>query len=158
MGRAIDRSLRISQSTAKVTEETQAPLSNLAAVVIVAAVLGFLSITLPPYIIPGKKLVAYEAPLFPFIRTAIENLSISPTAGLLVFSGGVIGYLKPQKWRLLGFSTIVLFPIASIAELIVDPTSHNLWPLEFFIYGMLSIPAILGALVGSKLKILFFGK
>ena len=34
----------------------------------------------------------------------------------------------------LGFSTIVLFPIASIAELIVDPTSHNLWPLEFFIW------------------------
>ena len=86
MGRAIDRSLRLSQSTAKVTEEAQAPSSNLAAVVIVAAVLGFLSITLPP--------------LFPFIRTAIENLSISPTAGLLVFSGGLVGYLKPQQWRL----------------------------------------------------------
>ena len=46
---------------------------------------------------------------------------------------------------------MVLFPIASIAEMILYPTSHNLWPLEFFVYGILSIPAVVGALIGSKL-------
>ena len=137
--------------------ETRVPQSNLVSVVIVAAVLGFISITCPPYIIPGKKVVSYEATLFGFIQTAIENLSILPTTILLMLSGCFVGYLKPEKWALLGFSTIILFPIVSITEMILHPTTHNLWPIEFFVYCILSIPAIVGALIGSKLKNIFKG-
>ena len=143
---------------AKNPKEARVPQLNLVGVIIVAAVLGFISITSVPYIIPGKKVVLYEAPLFPFIQTAIENLSILPTTGLLILSGGIVGYLKPEKWGLLGFSTIVLFPLASIAEMILYPTTHNLWPLEFFVYCMLSIPALVGALIGSRLKNIFIGR
>lgn len=139
-------------------KEARVPQSNLVGVVIAAAVLGFISITSPPYIIPGKEVVFYEAPLFPFIQTAIENLSILPTTVLLILSGGFVGYLKPEKWGLLGFSTIVLFPIASITEMILYPTTHNLWPIEFFVYCILSIPALVGALIGSKLKNIFIGR
>ena len=126
-------------------------------VVAVAAVLGFISVTCPPYIIPGKKVVSYEGSLFAFIQTAIENLSILPTTILLTLSGCFVGYLKPEKWALWGFSTIILFPIAAITEMILHPTSHNLWPIEFFIYCILSIPAIVGALIGSKLENIFKG-
>jgi hypothetical protein len=143
---------------AKNPKEARVPQLNLVGVVIIAAVLGFISITSPPYIILGKKVVYYEDPLFPFIRTAIENLSLLPTTGLLILSGGIVGYLKPEKWGLLGFSTIVLFPLASITEMILYPTTHNLWPIEFFVYCILSIPAIVGALIGSKLKSIFIGR
>ena len=119
---------------------------------IVAAVLGFLSIILPPYITPGKKVVFYDAPLFPLIATAIKNLSILPTTLLLMITGCIMGYLKSEIWWLLGFSTIILFPIASTSEMILYPTTHNLWPLEFLVYGILSIPPLIGALFGSKLK------
>ena len=131
---------------------------NLVGVVIVAAVLGFISIISPPYLIPGKEVVFYEASLFSFIQTAIKKLSILPTTVLLILSGGFVGYLKPEKWRLLGFSTILLFPIASISEMFLYPTTHNLWPLEFLVYGVLSIPPLIGALIGSKLKNIFIGR
>ena len=138
---------------AKNPNEARVPQSNLVGVVIIAAVLGFISITSLPYIIPGKKVVSYEASLFTFIQTAIENLSILPTTSLLILSGGFVGYLKPENWRLLGFSTIVLFPIASIFEMFLNPTTHNLWPLEFLVYGVLSIPPLIGALLGSKIGV-----
>jgi hypothetical protein len=143
---------------AKNPKEARVPLSNLMGVVIVAAVLGFISITCPPYIISGKNGAYDEPSLFAFIQTAIENLSILPTTVLLILSGGFVGYLKPEKWALLGFSTIVLFPIASIGEMILYPTTHNLWPIEFFVYCLLSIPALVGALIGSKLKSIFIGR
>jgi len=119
---------------------------------IVAAVLGSLSIILPPYISPGKKVVFYDAPLFPIIATAIKNLSIFPTTLLLLIAGFIVGYLKSDIWWLLGFATVILFPIAAISEMILYPTTHNLWPLELLVYGILSIPPIIGALLGSKLK------
>lgn len=119
---------------------------------IVAAVLGSLSIILPPYISPGKKVVFYDAPLFPIIATAIKNLSIFPTTLLLLIAGFIVGYLKSDMWWLLGFATVILFPIAAISEMILYPTTHNLWPLELLVYGILSIPPIIGALLGAKLK------
>ena len=143
---------------AKDPTESRVPQLNLVGVVIVAAVLGFISITSPPYIIPGKEVVIYDASPFAFIQTAIENLSILPTTVLLILSGSFVGYLKPENWRLLGFSTIVLFPIASITEMILYPMTHNLWPLEFLVYGVLSIPPLIGALIGSKLKNIFIGR
>ena len=149
--------LKLGELLAKNPKEAPVSQSTLVGV-IVAAVLGFISITSPPYIIPGRKVVLYEASLFPFIRTAIENLSILPTTVLLILSGGIVGYLKPEKWGLLGFSTIVLFPIASITEMILCPTTHNLWPIEFFVYCILSIPALVGALIGSKLKNIFISR
>ncbi len=119
---------------------------------IVAAVLGSLSIILPPYITPGRKVVFYDAPLFPIIATAIKNLSIFPTTLLLLIAGFIVGYLKSEKWWVLGFATVIFFPIAAISEMILYPNTHNLWPLEFLVYGILSIPPLIGALIASKLR------
>ena len=121
-------------------------------VFIIAGALGFLSIILPPYISPGKKVVFYDAPLFPIIATAIKNLSIFPTAFFLLIAGFIVGYLKSDMWWIVGIATVILFPLAAISEMILYPTTHNLWPLELLVYGILSIPPIIGALLGSKLK------
>jgi hypothetical protein len=119
---------------------------------IIAAVLGFTSIIVPAYIKPGDKLVFYDAPLFPIFATAIKNLSIFPTAVLLIIAGFIVGYLKSEIWWLLGFATIMLFPVAAVCEMVLYPKTHNLWPVEMLLYGILSIPPIIGALLGSRLK------
>jgi hypothetical protein len=119
---------------------------------IIAAVLGFISIIVPPYIKPGDKLVFYDPPLFPIFATAIKNFSIFPTTILLTIAGIIVGYLKPEIWWLLGLATVILFPIASISEMVLYPATHNLWPLELLIYGIMSIPPIIGAFLGSKLR------
>jgi hypothetical protein len=119
---------------------------------IIAAVLGFISIILPPYIKHGGKVVFYDAPLFPIIATAIKNLSIFPTTVLLTIAGFIVGYLKSEIWWLLGFATIMLFPLAAVCEMVLYPTTHTLWPVEMLLYGLLSIPPIIGAFLGSKLK------
>ena len=121
-------------------------------VFVVAAVLGFFSVILPAYLFPGKKVVFYDAPLFPLIATAIKNLSILPTTLLLMLTGCILGYLKSEIWWLLGFSTILVFPISSACEMILYPTTHNLWPLEFLVSASLSIPSLIGAFLGSKFK------
>jgi hypothetical protein len=119
---------------------------------IIAAGLGFIFVIAPPYIKPAGEVVFYDAPLFPMIATAIKNFSIFPTTILLTIAGIIVGYLKPEIWWLLGLATVILFPIASISEMVLYPTTHNLWPLELLIYGIMSIPPIIGAFLGSKLR------
>src|SRR5574341_71957 len=94
-------------------KEAEAPKVTTVFSFIIAAALGSLSIILPPYVSPGKTVVFYDAPLFPIIATAIKNLSILPTMLLLLVTGIVVGYLKPRLWWLLGFASVILFPIAA---------------------------------------------
>jgi hypothetical protein len=43
-------------------------------------------------------------------------------------------------------------PVCTIAELIADATSHNLFPIEFAMYAVFSIPAIAAAGLGRGLR------
>jgi hypothetical protein len=121
-------------------------------VVIIGAVLGFGGVVVPAYLKHGGSIVFYDAPLFPIIATARKNLVVLPTTALLLVSGSLVGYLRPRLWWLLGATNIVIFPIAAVAELILYPRSHNLWPIELLLYALLSIPSIVGAWVGAKFK------
>jgi hypothetical protein len=49
---------------------------------------------------------------------------------------------------LLGIATVALLPILAIAEMSVSSATHNLWPLEFIIYGVISLCAFAGAITG----------
>lgn len=44
------------------------------------------------------------------------------------------------------------FPVIALAEVILDPKTHNLLPLEFIIYGLMALPGLLGALGGRALR------
>jgi hypothetical protein len=114
---------------------------------IVAAALGVIVVCLPFYGSPPHPM---DAPLFPWVRTGVEKLG--PINVVLLFiSGGVVGALFGRHpWRafLLGLATMTAFPFFAVAEMIVDPTSHNLWPIEFLIYFVLGLIAGAGALVG----------
>lgn len=91
-----------------------------------------------------------EAPLFPTVRRAIEGFGV----GSLIFlglAGFVVGLFRRAPWFIIGLSTMALFPLLSLAELIADPTSHSLLPLEWFVYGVETTPAILGAYLATLL-------
>jgi hypothetical protein len=42
-----------------------------------------------------------------------------------------------------------VFPVVAIAEIVKDPTSHNLIPFEMVMYAFLAVPTVLGAWVGG---------
>ncbi len=90
------------------------------------------------------------APLFPLLRTGVERLTWIPFA-LLAMLGFVSAGATRHNPFFIGIASMSLFPCAAIAELIVDNTTHNLIPLELIMYGMFSIPATLGAIVGHFL-------
>jgi len=114
---------------------------------IVAATLGIVAVCLPFY---GAPRYPMDAPLFPWVREGVEMLG--PINVVLLFvSGGVVGALfgrRPGRAFLLGLATMTAFPFFAMAEMIVEPTSHNVWPIEFFIYFVLGLIAGIGALAG----------
>jgi hypothetical protein len=92
------------------------------------------------------------APLFPLARTAWEKLAFVPTLIALGLTGAVLGFLQPKYWWVVGMATMALMPIAAILEMFKDPTSHNLWPLEFILYGMVNTPSLLASFAGSQVR------
>ncbi len=117
-----------------------------------AAVGGMLCIILPPYLIPGGIKTVYDTEtLFPIFATAWENLAFLPALGCFLGLGFLLGLAHPSRWLLLGCATIAAPPILAIFEMNVFSTSHNLWPLEFLLYGVVNSPSLLGAFLGSRL-------
>ena len=116
---------------------------------VIAAILGLASFIIPVTL--NSKIKYYDSPLFPLIRTGIEGFSFFAMS-CLVINGIILGFLNsrcPWRW---GLATMAFFPILAIIEMIADPYSHNLWPIEFVVYGILSIPAVLGAIIGAFIK------
>jgi hypothetical protein len=109
-----------------------------------AAFLGVSAVILPVWLL---RLQPYPASLFPLIRTGVEGMSYLSLIFLFV-SGLLLGFLGRGHPFLLGLATSALLPLFAIAEMLVSPTSHNLWPLEFAIYGFVSLSAVFGAYIG----------
>lgn len=93
------------------------------------------------------------APLFPLLRTAWEKLAFLPTLVALGVTGFCLGLLQPKYWWVPGLATMALMPMAAVLEMFKDPTSHNLWPLEFILYGAVNTPSLLASFAGSQTRI-----
>jgi hypothetical protein len=90
--------------------------------------------------------------LFPAIRTAWENMAPVPTALSLFVLGVALGAAQPRFWWVVGWGTVALLPLAALAEMIVSPKSHNAWPIEFALYGVVGLSAVGGAAVGRLVR------
>lgn len=110
-----------------------------------SAFLGLVSLILPVFILSVKR---YDAPLFPLIRSGVEGMSKLSLLFLFI-SGVFLGMMCPKRPFLVGICTMAAFPLAAVAEMMVDNKSHNLFPIEFFFYGIESLLAVLGAYIGS---------
>ena len=69
----------------------------------------------------------------------------------LTLVGLVSGIVLPERFWIGGACSMALFPIMSIWDMVRDPTSHNLFPLEFMVYGALTVPGIIAGFVGKSL-------
>lgn len=125
------------------------PAQQLALLVCLASVAG-VTCVLAPYVAVHGFGGTYSSPLFPLLRNAWEDLQPILTVILLLGVGITFGFLWPRYWLVLGASTMLLFPLAATLEMVVDPGSHNLWPVEFMLYGVfIGAPAVAGGVIGS---------
>ena len=125
----------------------QSFLPAVAALAAVAA-LGLFSFVLPTVLI-GETLL--PAPLSPLLRTSIEHMTWIPIAALvgIGFAAGMVTRLPPV---LIALASVIALPIAMFAEIVADPTSHNLFPFELAMYLVLTIPPLLAALISRWLR------
>ena len=121
---------------------------KLALSIVAAIILGLVSIIVPIFFLSVR---AYDAPLFPWVRTAIENLGLVSLL-LLIATGFFLGLISSVRFWLLGFLMIAAFPLLSILEGIVDPHSHRLFGLELFVYAVLGLIASISVFAGQKVK------
>jgi hypothetical protein len=75
-------------------------------------------------------------------------------AMVLLFAGGLLwGFVL--RWPYSLCATILqvggIYAV-SVFEMCKDPTSHNLWPLEFLLYAVVDLIGVLGLLVAWLLK------
>jgi hypothetical protein len=117
---------------------------------LLAPVLGVMSLVLPVWIhgLPGEP----TSPLFPILASGIEHMS-ALTLLLLFLSGAILGgaFRHPASW-VASIAVMAAMPVVIVADVLVDPTSHNLFPVELVIYGVLSVLALVGALVAAKVR------
>lgn len=107
------------------------------------AAAGYSALSLPWYIATMTGATSATNPI-----DGLQIVSIP-----LLFAVGIaVGWADPRKFWLWGLCTMAAMPPIAIVEIILDPTSHNLWPLEFFFYALLTLPGILGAKAGSLVR------
>lgn len=106
---------------------------------------GLLAVSIPTMVNPHPW---YDAPLLPFVRTAVEGM-----AGwrliLLFAAAAVVGAtVRGIRVELASPAFIIVLPVTMFAEMFVDPKSHNLWPFEFAIYLALALVPAAGLWLG----------
>ena len=111
---------------------------------VLAPVLGILAMILP--VIVERPTRWDDSPLFPVVRNAVEHAGPWQMA-LLFLAGIALGALSRRRALVLGLAAVILLPLAAIAEMFADPTSHNLWPFEFLIYGFYGCVVAAGAAI-----------
>jgi len=111
---------------------------------LLAPLAGFVAMVLPELI--WSPVPKYSAPLFPLLYNAVEHVGLAQL-GLFIATGMLLGLLSNRKWWFLGFLAVLSFPLAAVAEMVVDPTSHNLFPIEFLFYGFYGFLIAVGVAV-----------
>lgn len=113
---------------------------------IAAMILGYASWILPAMFIPGNDRLKW--PLSPSLMTDGPRSHFYMNVGLAII-GLVFGLLDPKRGALLGAATGLPIAILSIVEALLGAASHNLLGIEFFVYAIYTLPAILGGLLGG---------
>ena len=117
-----------------------------------SALLGICAVTLPVFIFSMRH---YNAPLFPIIRTGVEGMTW--LTFVILFVGGIIlGRFFSIRPLLLGMFSMAAMPVLAILEMIVAPESHNLFPVEFFLYAVVSMVTVGGIFLGHRIRYKMF--
>lgn len=121
---------------------------------IFAALGGLGCVIMPPYLFPEANVrPSYGQPLVPWFSSAYANLRFVPTEISMFVVGAILGLTQTRWWPLSCCLTVslpvLLNGINFLHDVIIDPTSHNLWPFEFAILIFLGLPALGAGFLGS---------
>jgi hypothetical protein len=121
--------------------------------VVVIALLGLGCVLLSGLMAPRLR----HAPLFPLLETGIGSMNRYTIAALVVL-GLAARLLTRLPVFVIGLASIAILPAALVVETLVDPSSHNLFLIEFVVYLLLQLPALLGAALGHGARWLLMGR
>ena len=122
--------------------------TRVAAEVLLAALAGFCAYVLPVALDPATR--HYGAAFLPFVRDTVEGMK--PYSLALLFGIGVIfGLLGRAPVWLTGPATMAAFPVWSVLDMALG-NDHNLFPIEWFIYGLFSLCGLAGGFVGRRAR------
>jgi hypothetical protein len=113
--------------------------------------LGYASWVLPYVLIAGP--VEGEMPLLIHFSSD-PDIAKWVVLVCLFLSGLAAGFFaEGDKWAVMAGSATV-FPVITfaLAEMFLGLASHNLWPIEFGMYAVFTMPAIVGALLSVFVK------
>ncbi len=114
-----------------------------------AAAAGFCAYVLPVALDPAAR--HYEAEFLPFVRDAVEG--VKPYSFAILFGIGVmLGLFGRASIWLTGPATMAAMPVWSVVDMVLGG-DHNLFPIEWFIYGVFSLCGLLGGVVGRRARI-----
>ncbi len=114
----------------------------------VAALLGWCVLVLPVLLDPATR--HYQAAVLPFMQDAVEGVKLYSLA-LLFLLGLFFGVLgKAPAWAV-GCAAVASFPAWSAIDMAMGG-DHNLFPIEWLIYGFYGALAIGGAYLGRVLR------
>lgn len=116
---------------------------------VLTAVLGLFSVVAPAAILSLKS--CNQGWSIPFFSVGIEGFSVL-TLGFMTLAGFVPGFVFQKKYLLWGLASVCSFPLILLLEVILDSTSHSLWPIEIFVYVFLAVVAVSGSILGSLAK------
>lgn len=97
-------------------------------------------------VLTGITLLTHGWPgtLFGLNRQLVEGLAFRHLVLLFIMGVGWGFVLERPYSRYASACQVAWLPLLAICEMFVYPTSHNLWPLEFMIYGFLALIALAG--------------
>jgi len=118
--------------------------------ILVATGFGFAAIIGP--IILDSDLPS-QMSFFILLRQSIDHMKFY-SVGILTVIGFALGLVGRERVLILGPSVMLAFPALSAVDMLFGG-EHNLWPFEFFIYGLLSLIGLVGAALGRGVKLIF---
>jgi hypothetical protein len=113
--------------------------------------------------IPVLGLACYVLPLFVSARwsradswSELQAQSVEKASGLtflLLFAVGLLGGVINVGTGAFKFGLLMvaLLPAFALLQIVQDPTSHNLWPIEFIIYFLTALIPAAGVLLGRSI-------
>lgn len=107
-------------------------------IAIIAAVAGYLAVWLPWMLAGSHKNMV----------DGMEPISLL----YLTLVGFGCGLAVPHRVWIAGLASMSLFPVMAIIGTLRDSSSHNLLGMEFVMYGILTLPAILGGTLGKMTR------
>lgn len=118
---------------------------------VLAMVLGYASLILPPILTPGEDQFRIPIPIQQISVLTDSKLSGLMSVIALCLTGVLLGFLDPELGPLWSFATMLPVAVLTTIEFLFRLAPHHLYPVEMFMYFVQAMPALIGAFVGCFL-------